>query len=187
VTKSVYIDRKAEGGPAVRLLETTTLKVSDIVDQPARGYYLDITIAHEVAGDKPITVEQFRYSGFGYRGAEIWNKFNSTVLTSRGLERHSSNASPAHWVRVQGTNGLGGSAGLLMMGHPDNRAHPEKLRTWDDRFYNGAVFINFNPVMDEPWVFESGQTYTRSYRLFVYDGELSKEAAEAIWKAYSES
>jgi hypothetical protein len=39
--------------------------------------------------------------------------------------------------------------------------------------------------MGEPWIFEPGKTYTREYRLFVYDGELSRADADWIWEKYA--
>ena len=187
VAESVYLDRKAPEGPTVRINETTKISTSPIVSEPAEGYYLDLTIQHEAAGEKPITISKYRYSGLGYRGSPLWDKDSSTILTSSGAVRENANSTEARWVRIEGTNGMGGSAGLLMMAHPDNHAHPEKLRTWSERHYNGAIFINFNPVMDEAFVLQTGQTYTRKYRLFVYDGELAPSDAEVIWKNYSQS
>lgn len=184
LTRSVYIDRKAPEGPTVRLNETTRIRASRIFDSPARGYYLDLEITHEVAGDEPVTISKYRYSGFGYRGSALWDKDTSTLLTSEGADRDSSNGKAARWIRVEGTNGEGGTAGVLLMGHPENRSHPERLRTWNSRQHDGAVFVNFNPVMSGAWVFEPGQSYTRKYRLFIYDGSLSAEAAEAIWTNY---
>jgi len=110
---------------------------------------------------------------------------NSTLLTSEGAKRPTANGKQARWTRVEGTNGKGGTAGLLMMGATSNHNHPERLRTWN-KHYNGAIFVNFNPVMGESWTFEPGTTYTREYRLFVYDGTLSVKAAEQLWKAYAE-
>lgn len=182
-TESVYIDRKAPGGPQIRILENTVISVSDVVSEPATGYYLDLTIKHEVAGDQPVTVNKFRYSGLGYRGSAHWNIDNSTLLTSEGANRKNSNATNARWTRIEGSNGQGGSAGVLIMSHTDNHFHPEKIRTWN-KHYNGAIFVNLNPVMDQDWVFHPGETYTRKYRLFVYDGNLSPADADWLWQQY---
>lgn len=184
-TKSVYIDRKAPGGPQVRIHENTEIRVSDIVSEPVRGYHLDLTIQHQVAGDQPITINKFRYSGLGYRGTAHWDITNSTLLTSEGATRENSNATTARWVRVEGDNGQDGSAGVVIMSHADNHFHPEKIRTWN-KHYNGALFINFNPVMDQDWVFHPGETYTRKYRLFVYDGKLSATDADWLWQQYAD-
>jgi len=74
---------------------------------------------------------------------------------------------------------------VLLMGHPGNRDHPELLRTWDEQFYNGAIFANFNSVQDRPWKFEPGSEYARRYRLFVYDGELGEEEAVSLYWKYT--
>ena len=181
--KSVFIDRKSPGGPAVLLNETLNVTASKIIDSPARGYFLDLEITHEVAGKAPITVTAYRYSGFAIRGTPFWSAKNSSVLTSEGKTRYEANFSRGRWVRVEGKTDAGGMAGVLLMSRRDNRDHPEKLRTWDKQ-HGGAIFINFNTVMEKPWVFEPGKAYSRNYRVFVYDGEVSAEEAEALWKAY---
>lgn len=186
IARSVYIDRKAPRSTTVRLDERTTFEVSDITEQPARGYSLDLKISHAVTGTEPITISKYRYSGLGFRGTAVWNIDNSTLLTSEGATREDANSKAARWIRIEGSNGEGGTAGVLMMGHPDNHNHPERLRTWN-KHYNGAIFVNFNPVMGESWTFEPGETYTRKYRLFVYDGSLSADEAEKLWKSYAKS
>jgi len=183
--RSVYIDRKAPGGPRTLLTETANITTSPIVDEPARGYNLDLEIIHEVAGDKPLTVSKYRYSGFALRGTKAWNVKNSTILTSAGKTRDEANFTSARWVRVEGDTDAGATAGVILMSRPDNHAHPEKLRTWD-RQHGGAVFINFNPVQDASWTFHPGKSYTRHYRLFVYDGAVTPDQAEALWKAYAD-
>ena len=182
--KSDYIDRKAPGAAAVLLRETTKIKVSEVIESTVRGYFLDLEIIHRTAGDQPITVTPYRYSGFAYRGTPFWKNENSTVLTSEGMNRDKSNFTRARWVRVQGDTDQGGKAGVLLMSRPDNRDHPENLRTWS-RGHEGAVFINFNTVMKKAWVFEPVKSYKRNYRLFVYDGSLSGDDAEVLWKGYA--
>lgn len=184
MTESVYIDRDAPGGPEVRLNETTGITVSGILDSPARGYHLDLKIDQEVAGEQPITISKYRYSGLAFRGTALWDIDNSTILTSEGADRETANGSAARWIRIEGANDNGGTAGVLMMSHPANHTFPEKLRTWN-KHYNGAIFVNFNPVMDQAWTFEPGKNYVREYRLFVYDGSLPVEDAEQLWKNYT--
>jgi hypothetical protein len=180
---SDYIDRTAPGGPLVVLHEKADIRVSGFTQAPASGYFLDITITHRCATEHPVEVEQYRYSGFGFRASKHWNKDTSTILTSADKERMEANFTRAEWVRFQGRVPDGGTAGVLMMGHPDNHDHPELLRTWDKQ-NNGAIFANFDPVQEAPWTFEPGKEYTRRYRMFVYDGALEKEQAEHLWKAY---
>ena len=183
--KSVYVDRQAPGGPRTLINETLNVEISKIDDSPARGYNLDLEIIHEVAVDKPITVSKYRYSGFSLRGAAKWKSSNSTVLTSEGKDRNTSTFSRAKWVRVEGEAENDNKAGVLLMSCPANHDHPERLRTWGSKQRNGAVFINFNSVQEKSWVFEPVRKYTRNFRVFVYDGTLSTEQAEELWKQYS--
>ncbi len=184
ITNSIYLDRKAPDGPATRLNEETEITVSNILEQPVSGYFLDLKIAHKVAGEQPIIINKYRYSGLGFRGSKLWNKDNSTILTSEGNERDSANFNAARWVRVEGATDKSGTAGVLLMAHPANHNHPEKIRTWNQQ-HKGAIFINFNPVMDQPMTLEPGTTHVRLYRLFIYDGTLSAESTEELWQAYA--
>jgi hypothetical protein len=183
--KSIYVDRKAEGGPHTVLNETLTAKVSKVAEQSYDGYNLDMEIVHEVAIDKPVTVTKYRYSGFSLRGTPLWNKDNCIVVTSEGKAYDKSNFTRAKWVRVEGDAGNGRRAGILMMSHPGNQDHPELLRTWDPKTQNGAVFVNFNTVQAKPWIFQPGKQYIRNYRVCVYDGKLSTEDAEKMWTKYA--
>ena len=134
--------------------------------------------------DIPVTVLKYRYSGFAFRGTSKWDKDNSTVLTSESKDYDTSNFTRAKWVRVEGRMEKGHAAGILLMSYPQNHDHPELLRTWDSKTHNGAIFINFNSVQDKSWRFEPGGKYTRRFGVFVYDGTLSAEQAETIWKQY---
>ncbi|MBT3293643.1 MAG: PmoA family protein [Verrucomicrobia bacterium] len=185
--QSVYIDRKAPGGPDSLLNETLHVSISEVVALPAPGYFVDLKIVHAVAGDTPLTISKYRYSGFALRGSAVWNTNNSTVLTSEGHAYSDANTTRARWVRIEGATAHDATAGVIMMSHPGNHTHPEKLRTWGPRMHNGAIFINFNTVQDTSWLFEPGKSYTRRYRLFIYDGAVPAAQAEACWKAYSAS
>lgn len=182
---SIYLDRKAPEVPSTLINETLDAKVSVLVEEPARGYFLDLAITHRSAVGHPITVTPYRYSGFAIRGASFWKNKNSTLLTDAGKDRDTSNFTRARWVRLEGSNGSGGTAGILLMSHPGNFDYPETLRTWDSKQHDGAFFINFNSVYEKPWTFEPGQPYTRRYRVFVYDGTVSPEQAEALHRQYA--
>ncbi len=184
LTRSVYLDRKAPAGPVARLKETARLTVSEMIQLPVSGYFLDLEIVHEVAGAQLVTISKYRYSGLGFRGTAIWNKDNSTLLTSEGCDRSSANSTRARWIRAEGATDSGAMAGILLMGHPENFEYPEKLRTWNQQ-HQGAIFINFNPVMDQFRVLKPGDKDVRRYRLLVYDGSLSPAAAETLWQEYT--
>ena len=185
VAVSEYVDRTAPGGPAVILDERLDARISMPVDLPARGYFLDLSVSNRCAMDIPVVIVKHRYSGFTLRGAASWNKDNSTVLTSEGKDRDTSNFTRARWVLVQGDTPEGEKAGVLMMGHPGNRDHPQLLRTWNSKQHGGSIFVNFNPVQKSSWKLEPGRDYAQQYRLFVFDGEIGAEEAERLWGDYT--
>jgi len=182
--RNVYLDRTVEGAPLKLLDETVGIRVSPVTNTPARGYTIDLRITHRCAVNEPIQIVKYRYSGFGFRGTAAWSSTNSTLLTSEGRNREDSNGSRGRWVRLQGKAGAETSAGVLLMSDAANHEHPEFLRTWNSKMHAGAFFVNFNPVQREAWTFEPGRDYIRRYRLFVYDGEISAEQAEAQWAAW---
>ncbi|TVP79528.1 MAG: hypothetical protein EA353_06015 [Puniceicoccaceae bacterium] len=182
--ESVYIDRNADGGPQEWIREEVHATISDLVDAPAHGYHLDLAITQHVLGDAPLEIVRYRYSGFTLRGAQKWNRGNSSVLTSEGLDYAHSQGTRARWILVQGANDSGGTSGILMMSHPKNQNHPEHLRTWDPSTLNGAIFVNFNPVQEASFMIEPDTPHTRKYRVFVFDGDLSAHCAESLWDDY---
>ncbi|MEX0323140.1 MAG: DUF6807 family protein [Puniceicoccaceae bacterium] len=190
VTSSLYIDRKADGGPVSRLAETTVITTSPLLTRPARGYYLDIMINERTARDETVTVTPYRYSGFSIRCTSFWRNHNSSLLTSEGKSQVGSNFTEARWVLIQGATDQGDSAGspqagVLLMSHPSNQSHPELLRTWENA-HDGIHFVNFNTVQKDPWIFEPGNNYQRRYRLFVFDGEITPAEADGMWQRYSD-
>lgn len=146
---------------------------------------LDISIAQKAAGS-PVTIVEYRYSGFSWRGPVSWNKDNSTMTTSEGKGRDNANGTPARWVVVSGPTPHG-SASVLMMSAAVNLAGtPEKLRVWDSKNGNGMPFVNFNPVMEKPLPLDDAHpaVSNRKYRVIAADHVIEAAAAEAEWKKW---
>ncbi|MGB0369996.1 MAG: PmoA family protein [Opitutales bacterium] len=181
---SEYLDRKAPEGPRRLLTEQLDVSVVRDFNDTVDGYLLNLGIVQAPTVDTPVTVFNYRYSGFSLRGTPFWNKENSTVLTSEGLSYDKADGSRARWVRIQGLTDTGSTAGILLMTHPNNFDYPELLRTWNSKRRNGAIFVNMNSVQERSWVLEPQKEYRRNYGVFVYDGSLSADAAEAVWTAY---
>ena len=137
--------------------------------------------------DSGILLKAYRYGGgIGFRATEKWTKDNCTVLTSEGKERDSADGTKARWCRIEGTTPFGQS-GILFMDYPQNREFPEPMRVWpsnsiDDK---GYFFFEFCPIRHNSWKMEQGKKYQLRYRLFVFDGNLSKEDAEALWQTFA--
>ena len=72
------------------------------------------------------------------------------------------------------------------MSHTNNQSHPEPLRVWPLGQYEGKgnVFIEFCPIRYNSWEIQPGLGYILSYRMLVFDGELSVQEAENFWKSF---
>jgi len=128
-----------------------------------------------------LELEAYRYGGLGFRGTSDWGMNNSDYLTSEGKTRTDGHGTRARWCNVFGET-KAGPAGVQFMSHPQNREHPEPMRIWPD----GYFFFNFTPIQKTEWVMEPGKEYVLKYRMFVYDGTVTKERCEQLWRDFGE-
>jgi hypothetical protein len=166
------------GGERAAILETATVTLAM---HGKDAVVMDLLLDQRAAGE-PVTVVNYRYSGFSWRGPLSWNKGNSRMTTSEGLDRNKANGKPARWVVVSGATPQGSASVLLMTA----AATPEKLRVWDDTMTGGNPFVNFNPVTDKalPLDAEHPAVSKRRYRVIAADRTIDATAAEAEWKAW---
>ena len=180
-----HVDLKAPGGPKTALNEEWQVRVWNL--DPARGPSLvDFVSTLSCATDSPLTIEEYRYQGFGFRAVASWDDETATLRTSEGKNKSDGNATRARWCDVRGPS-KDGQAGIVFMSHPANFNHPEQIRIWPTGMNEGKenVFFNFNPAMDRDWTLEPGRTYTLRYRMLVYDGTVSPDRAERYWKDFA--
>jgi hypothetical protein len=144
-----------------------------------------IEFEFQITPQEPITLEEFRYGGFVFRGTEGWTNQTSGFITSEGLDRDHADGERARWCIVTGET-PSGEAGILFMGHPENYNHPEPLRVWpsDANRGRGDVFVNFSPTRNTSWDLEKNMTYVLKYRLMVFDGDMDIKKAENYWNDY---
>lgn len=135
-----------------------------------------------------MVLDQYRYGGGVFiRAVERWGPTNSQILTSESKSRDEADASRARWVVLWGdSQHASGKSGILFLSHPKNHSHPEPLRVWpsDSNLGKGNVFLGFTPIREKEWKLDFGKNYQLSYRLIVFDGELSVEEAEAYWLSF---
>ena len=146
---------------------------------------LDISLSQKAA-KSPVTIPNYRYSGFTWRGPASWNKDNSTMLTSQGRSRDDANGQPARWVFVTGPTPTGTATVLIMSAASDLSGAPERLRVWDSKAHNGAPFVNFNPVMDKPLPLDAKHPAVskRKYRVIAADYQINPAEAETKWRKW---
>ena len=150
------------------------------------GYLWDFISDLIPATDLPVLLKAYRYAGFGWRATADWTKENTVMMTSEGLSRQQIDGTNGRWIYVTGMSPKGKS-GILFMGFPANQNFPEPLRIWDENQNSGRgdAFINFAPTKNVDWTLEPGKTYQLRYRMLMYDGEMTPEKAEAIWKNFA--
>lgn len=173
-----------DGSETVALLEQQTLRVTESSDP--QTYLVDLVFNYRCGTDDPFKILEYRYGGLGWRAHEAWNAENSSVLTSEGIARPNADGSLARWVIGQATLD-GHTAGLAILSHPSNYNHPEPLRVWPESAHGGQLFLTFSPIKTASWTLEPGQTYTLRYRLVVFDGPYTAEAADAAWSAFAQT
>ncbi len=136
--------------------------------------------------DSVFILKQYRYQGFGFRATDKWNDTTAHITTSEGLTKTNGNGTRARWCDINGQSDYG-TAGVVFMTHPSNFNYPEPIRIWptgtDGKVED--VFFNFNPTMDRDWVILPGKDHQLRYRMFVYDGALSTEKAEQLWRDFA--
>lgn len=153
------------------------------------AWIIDFASTLSPASDSPLKILAYRYQGFSIRATEKWNDANSRLLTSEGMNKSNGNGTRARWIDVNGETGVPeGRSGILFLSNPGNYNHPEQLRIWPTGQNGGVenVFVNFNPAQEQEWLLEPGHTYGLKYRMYVYDGEMTADRAEQIWRDYAE-
>ena len=171
----------------VALKETWKVK-SWNVDPDQEVWLVDFTSVLRPATENPFTIKEHRYQGFSLRATAKWNDETASILTSRGHDKSDANGTRARWMDVSGISDTpSGTSGVLFMTNPNNFNYPEQLRIWPTGMNDGEenVFVNFNPAQDRDWVLAPGQSHSLKYRMLVYDGELSTEAANRYWRDFA--
>lgn len=162
--------------------ETTRLTLTT---RAADHQMLDIVISQQAVGPA-VTIVNYRYSGFSWRGPLTWNQGNSKMTTSEGLGRDQANGKPARWVMVSGPTPKGQATVLLLSAAAEVAGTAENLRVWDSKNGNGMPFVNFNPVQDRPLPLDPAHPAVsqRKYRVIAADQLIDAAGAEAEWRRW---
>lgn len=172
--------------PEVAFTEVQGVRI--FAEKEDDGYYLaDISIVMNTNPNDSLVLQEYRYGSLGWRATELWNRYNSEVITSEGLDRKSADGSLARWCIVQGE--LEDNYGaVVMMSFPTNFNHPEPLRIWPEDIYDrGDMYANFAPTKNKDWVLDAGKAYQLNYRFLVSSKKISPEEAEKAWKQFAKA
>ena len=174
--------KPAEGPQLTVIHETARVTLGT---QGKDANVIDVSLRQQPAGNA-VTIVNYTYSGFSWRGPAAWNKDNSKMITSEGLGRAEANGKPARWVMVSGPTSDGSASVLIMSAAIDIAGTPERLRVWDDKMGNGTPFVNFNPVMGKalPLDADHPAVSNRKYRVLAADRTFDATQAEAEWRKW---
>jgi hypothetical protein len=178
----VVLNHPAAGRETIAMNEVWDIRVFNI----GSGMWLwDFTSSLNCATRDTVFLEEYRYGGFGFRATSEWNNENSKVLTSEGKTRKEADASTARWCMIDGAIQQTHS-GILFMSNPANYNFPEPMRVWpEDMNKRGDVFFSFSPTRNKSWTLTPGKDHVLKYRMLVYDGAITPQQAEEVWKNFA--
>jgi hypothetical protein len=177
-----HVALKVADGEKVILREVWDVRVYD-VGGPDKGYWLvDFKSIQRCIADSPLHQVEYRYGGFGFRGARQWKDEDSACLTSEGKTRVDGHATRACWCDNSGK--IENWQGVTFYSHPENFRHPESMRIWPPEHKH--VFFNFAPSQLGDWEMKPGEDHVFRYRLYVHEGKVNVKDVERIWHDYAE-
>jgi hypothetical protein len=175
-----HVALKTAEGEKVVLKEVWDVRVYN-VGGPDKGYWLwDFKSTQRCVADSPLRQVEYRYGGFGFRGAAEWDEQTAEYLTSEGKTRKDGHATRARWCDTSGK--IKEWEGVTFYSHPENFRHPEPMRIWPE----GQVFFNWAPSQAGDWEMKPGEDHVFRYRLYVHEGKVNVADAERIWADYAE-
>jgi len=132
------------------------------------------------AGD--ITLGKIHYGGIGFRGRDEWDGPNAPVLalTSEGKRRKDGNATNARWVDYTGPLPGNHWGGIILMDHPSNPRHPNRVR-----IHPTMCFFSATLVQTAPYTIERDKPLVLRYRLALHDGKPDRALAERLFADFA--
>ena len=168
---------KAAGGPKPVLDETWEVTVYS----PDRYFLVDFTSVEKCAGASSLTLKEYRYGGFGFRGAAEWEGEKGVeYLTSEGKTRLDGHATRARWCDMYGKV-KGKMVGIAFFCHPENFRAPQGMR-----IHPSEPFFNFAPCQGGDFDLQPGKELVSRYRLYLHEGPADRPELERLWNDYAE-
>ena len=143
-------------------------------------YMFDIILTQTANTARPLILPEYHYGGMAFRGHGNWdNPEDVTFLTSEGYNRINGNETRARWCHMGGiVNGK--TAGVAVLGHPENYRSPQPVRIHPETPY----FV-YSPMQLGRMVIEPGSPYVMRYRYITYDGEADSSKLDRLWNDYA--
>ena len=163
-TTELLVQPKAQP-PVLKETWKTTVAAYEAYNQ------IDLEITQTNISSDTFFLNKYRYGAFGIRGSKHWNDKDSlhfqnppNFLTNETNNRTEANHSRPNWTAIFGkVNGK--TAGLAVIGHPQNLNHPQPIRVSPDMPY-----FCLNPAILDGFFIEPQGNYQAKYRIVTFDG-----------------
>jgi hypothetical protein len=178
VARHKFVDLSAPA-PITALNETWEVTA---YHAPGTVRIFDLVLTQTCATSDPLVLPKYHYGGLGYRGRGEWlGKDKADFLTSTGeRDRVKANGQPMRWVHISGLVEGGGTAGLAVLGHPNNFRAPQPVRV-----HPNEPYVSFTPSFESDWKIEPGTPYVARYRFIAADGPADRATLDAFWNGYA--
>lgn len=171
-------------------LKHTVLKESpqDVVDEiwTVRLYNIpelhlfDVESVQTCVAKSPLTIAEYHYGGFAFRGASAWIRNNEhNIMTDKTTDRKEGNHSRPNWVSVYGPV-EGALCGGAMFSHPANFRSPQPVR-----LHPSMPYFVYSPCVLGEFDLKPGEPFRSRYRYISFDGAPDHEMLDLAWKNYS--
>ncbi|KKB12397.1 hypothetical protein VE25_07550 [Devosia geojensis] len=141
-------------------------------------YVFDLTWTLNALED--VVIGQFMAGGLFLRMPWTPEK-GARALNSNGLADKDGEKQRADWQSVwMPIDGRSDGAGMAIMDHPSNPAHPTTWRV-DNEFG-----ISPSRVIAESWKIESGSAETYRFRVLTFTGPIVPDDIQRVWKDFAE-
>jgi hypothetical protein len=145
------------------------------------GYWIcDLISTVSCATDSPLKLPTYHYGGMAFRGARSWDAEHARILTAEGKDRLAGNHSRPWWCDLSGPVGER-EAGITFFTHPQNFRAPEPLR-----IHPTMPYMVYTPSQLGDWEIAPGSPHVSRYRFVFHDGEMKADAAERLWRDFSQ-
>jgi len=187
--KHCRVDREA--GPQTILRDIWTVRVhrsGNAKDALGDCYVVDFSIAQTNVTEHPLTINQYRYGGVGFRGNNLWYTKESAkslaavtkmpdapmpplevarhrFLTSEGNDRRAGNHSRPDWTILYGLVEDGEVVGVRVAPVETNLRYPDPMR-----LHPSKPYFSISPCVIGAFDIMPGETYRADYRFKFFDG-----------------
>lgn len=145
-----------------------------------RGNGFEIDLVWELHANRDVEIGQYMAGGLFLRMPYAPER-GAVAINSEGQRNGDAEKQKARWAAVtMPIVGRADWAGMAIMDHPSNPAHPVTWRI--DTEYG----VSPSRCIAHSWTIPRGATDRYHFKLYVFDGQINVDAIEARWRAFAD-